>query len=170
MAEPGYLIGPDFLGRIRRTVDAAEGTPYRMGTSRIPTRFEGEDGGSTGKPAAALRLGQFSGQWPNEPGPTGSGNVKVVTLYKMRTPQNNPNDYVPELDGDGDPVTAVVLNLFSHIPTQTAGDMPLWCLVMPFAGAGKYVSGYSFNPDTNNYDIPIYTDYSTLWLLVAAEC
>lgn len=126
--------------------------------------------GAGGGGGHGFRLGQFSGQWPNEPGAYGSGNVKVVTLYTMRTPQNNSNDYIPELDSNGDNVTAVTLNLFSHIPTQTAGDMPLWCLVMPFGGPGQYVSGYSYNEETESYDIPIYTDYSTLWLLVAAEC
>ena len=39
----GYLIGPDFLGRIRRTVDAAEAAPMRLQTGKIPVRLEGDE-------------------------------------------------------------------------------------------------------------------------------
>lgn len=56
----GFLIGGDLLGRIRRTVDGAESTAYRMNVPGIPVRFEGEDGGGGEEP---IRLGTISSSW-----------------------------------------------------------------------------------------------------------
>jgi hypothetical protein len=56
----GYLIGPDFLGRIRRTVDAAEAAPMRLQTGKIPVRLEGEEGTPAPK---VFRIGTFTGAW-----------------------------------------------------------------------------------------------------------
>lgn len=79
MGEPGYLIGPDFLGRIRRTVDAAEGSPYRMaGATRIETRFESDDGGGVQQ---VFRICTYTGSW--------SVNSNKVVTFKFQT--NTPN-------------------------------------------------------------------------------
>lgn len=55
----GFLIGEGFLNRIRRAVDGAEKSPYRMHSPEIPVRLEGEgDGGGGG-----IRLGEITGSW-----------------------------------------------------------------------------------------------------------
>jgi hypothetical protein len=55
----GYLIGPDFLGRIRRVVDGAESAIIRMEPTRVQTRFEGD----IAPPVKTLRLCTFEGEW-----------------------------------------------------------------------------------------------------------
>lgn len=73
----GFLIGEQFLGRIRSTVDAHEGSVRKEEVYRIPTRFEGVDGESGGKP---FRICTFTGDWS-------VGSQKVVTFkYKTSTP------------------------------------------------------------------------------------
>lgn len=72
----GYLIGPDFLGRIRRTVDAAEAAPMRLQTGKIPVRLEGEEG-TAGK---AFRICTFTGSWSKNTDQT------IRFKYQMSTP------------------------------------------------------------------------------------
>jgi hypothetical protein len=56
----GFLIGSEFLGRIRRTVDAAEAAPMRMGVTKIPTRFEGDQATPVER---VFRICTFTGEW-----------------------------------------------------------------------------------------------------------
>lgn len=73
----GYLIGPDLLGRIRRTVDAAEAAPMRLQTGRIPVRLEGDEAAPGGK---VFRICTFTGSWSK-------GASKTVTFkYQTATP------------------------------------------------------------------------------------
>lgn len=55
----GYLIGADLLGRIRRTVDAAEAAPMRLQTGKIPVRLEGEDAATP----TLLKLCKTTSKW-----------------------------------------------------------------------------------------------------------
>jgi hypothetical protein len=90
----GFLIGSEFLGRIRRTVDAAEATPMRMGITKIPTRFEGDQA----TPAERVfRICTFTGAW-------NKNSAKTVTLkYQTATPN-----------------TFAATNLFATIGTAAA--------------------------------------------------
>lgn len=124
------------------------------------------DGAATG---STIRLGQFTGAWYNEPGESGSDNVKLVKLYVQNATPSGPNDWVPELDGDGEEVVAVTLNLFSYIPTRSGNDSYMWCAVLPISDvSGEYWTGAYDNVD--GQDVPVMRPYTTLWLLLAAEC
>jgi hypothetical protein len=68
----GYLIGPDFLGRIRRVVDGAESAIVRMEPTRVQTRFEGDIAPPSPK-RSVIQAGFFSGAWPKN-------GYKTVTL------------------------------------------------------------------------------------------
>lgn len=102
----GYLIGADLLGRIRRTVDAAEAAPMRLQTGKIPVRLEGDDG----TPAKVFRICTFTGAWSK-------GASKTVT-FKYQT--NTPN-------------TVVATNLFATVPGSAtcaiARDGTAWFLI-----------------------------------------
>lgn len=90
----GYLIGPDFLGRIRRTVDAAEAAPMRLQTGKIPVRLEGEGDDTAPK---AFRICTFTGAW-------NKNSAKTVTFkYQTATPN-----------------TVNATNLFAQIATATS--------------------------------------------------
>lgn len=163
-----YLIGPGLRDKLREVIGRADGTPLGSGSrGSIPVRLQEiprRGGGGT-----TIRLGQFTGAWPNEPGQFGSDNVKLVKLYVQNTNANNPNDWVPELDADGEEVVAVTLNLFSYIPTRSGNDSYLWCAVLPISEVdGEYWTGAYDNVD--GQDVPVLRPYTTLWLLLAAEC
>lgn len=101
----GFLIGSDLLGRIRRTVDAAEAAPMRMGITKIPTRFEGET------PAQSVfRICTFTGAW--------SKNTQKTVTFKYQT--STPN-------------TAIATNLFAEVPASgdcaIAKDGTAWFLI-----------------------------------------
>lgn len=119
--------------------------------------------------ASTIRLGQFSGLWYNEPGESGADNVKLVKLYVQPSDSTGANDWVPELDGDGEEVIAVTVNLFSYIPTRSGNDSYMWCAVLPISNqGGEYWSGgYDY---IDGQDVPRMKPYSNLWLLLAAEC
>ena len=123
----------------------------------------GSGGGST------IRLGQFSGPWYNEPGESGADNVKLVKLYVQPSQSAGANDWVPELDANGEEVIAVTLNLFSYIPTRSGNDSYMWCALLPISDqGGEYWSGgYDY---IDGQDVPRMKPYSKLWLLLAAEC
>jgi len=158
---------------VRLTEDAARRMAaatraYERGNrnqSPIMFRQTGGDGAS----APAMRIGQFTGAWYNEPGATGADNVKLVKLYVQPANASTPNDWVPELDADGEEVLAVTLNLFSYIPTRSGNDAFLWCAVVPLSDvSGEYWAGGYENID--GQDVPIMRPYSKLWLLLSAEC
>ena len=108
----GYLIGPDFLGRIRRTVDAAEAAPMRLQTGKIPVRLEGEEGGPVQR---VFRICTFTGSWSKD-------ETKTVTFkYQTATPN-----------------TVLAFNLTMHLPDigltppfdcEIARDGTAWFLV-----------------------------------------
>lgn len=83
----GYLIGPNLLGRIRRVVDDVEAAPMKSSTTRIETRFEGEEQRRT--QTKVFRVCTFTGDW--EKGTSkqvkliGTTNTLSVTnlLYKI---------------------------------------------------------------------------------------
>lgn len=118
---------------------------------------------------ATIRLAQTSGLWPNEP----PANAKAVQLFRPqtaeelgRTPQ--PWEWVPELDAYGDPVLAVAINWFTHIPVGQ-GDLIKWCAITPIGDlAGEYDTGQVTYED--GVETPIMRAYDKLWLLLAIEC
>jgi hypothetical protein len=106
----GYLIGADLLGRIRRTVDAAEAAPMRLQTGRIQVRLEGEDAAPAQK---VFRICTFTGSW-------GKNMEKTVTFKGVMTTPN----------------TVIATNLFAEIATATrardcavAKDGTAWYLI-----------------------------------------
>lgn len=145
-----------------RRVAAATLAYERGNRDQPPIRFRSvsEDGGG-GLP---IRLAQTSGVWPNEP----PLNVKAVQLFKQPTNPAGPWDWVPETDSFGDPVFAVTINWFSHIPVGQ-GDLIKWCSVVPISDlAGSYDTGQVTYED--GQEIPIMRPYDKLWLLIAVEC
>lgn len=125
--------------------------------------------GATVAAGSTIRLGQFTGFWENEPGESGADNVKLVKLYVQETDASGANDWVPELDADGEEVIAVTVNFFSYIPTRSGNDSYMWCAVVPISSvSGEYWSGgYDY---VDGQDVPRMKPYSQLWLLLAAEC
>jgi hypothetical protein len=165
MSRPGKIAEGTFRRMARTTVGFEN-----MGRNMPPIKFRqpsGDDGGSP------IRLGQFTGSWYNEPGISGADNLKLVKLYVQSPDASGPtsaNDWIPELDGNGDEVIAVTLNLFSYIPTRSGNDSSMWCAVIPLSDlAGEYWTG-SYEYVEGGPDVPIMRPYSKLWLLLAAEC
>jgi len=125
----GYLIGPDFLGRIRRTVDAAEAAPMRLQTGKIPVRLEGEEGegGTAGK---AFRICTFTGSWQ-------IGDSKTVTFkYQTTTPN-----------------TASVVNLTMHLP-DIGLSPPFDCEIAKEGTAWYLVSSLEHNVKRGTFSAP----------------
>lgn len=74
--QPGFLISPELLGKVRRTVSRVEGEPVVGKTWTIPTRFEGEES----RPQRVFRIAEFTGSWDID-------TTKTVTLkYQTTTP------------------------------------------------------------------------------------
>ncbi|MEI8080606.1 MAG: hypothetical protein WCI74_02025 [Actinomycetes bacterium] len=171
---PAKMVGPPGS----RTAGVIEGdvTKLRAGNEGARVVFQKDDWGLVeigASKGSAIRLGQFTGNWYNEPGISGADNVKLVKLY-VQSPDasgaTSANDWIPELDGSGDEVIAVTLNLFSYIPTRSGNDSSMWCAVMPLSDlAGEYWTG-SYEYVEGGPDAPIMRPYSKLWLLLAAEC
>lgn len=162
----GVKITEHFAQRIASTIRRVEAMPDATGSGKIPTRFEDRPFAAGGTP---IRLGQFTGPWPNEPGATGVDNLKPVKLYVQPSDSDGANDWVPELDGDGDEVLAITLNLFSYIPTRSGNDSYMWCSIIPISeNGGQYWTG-AYN-SVDGEDVPVFRPYSSLWLLLAAEC
>lgn len=140
-------------GRVAKVVHAYEHGRRPANPSSLPRAAGGGGGG------IQFRICQFSGPWPNTPGLSGEANVQRVTLYSPRSPQNGPNDFIP------DGTTVFAINLFSYIPTKHPGDQTMWGLVMPLPGtAGSVTTGSTYGSE------PVVEEYDQLWLLVAAEC
>jgi hypothetical protein len=163
------LIGPGLRDKLRDVIARVDGTPLGSGgAARVPVRLQTmaprRGGGGT-----TIRLGQFTGAWYNEPGQTGSDNLKLVKLYVQPSNASTPNDWVPELDANGEEVVAVTMNLFSYIPTRSGNDSYMWCAVLPISSVdGEYWTGAYDNVE--GQDVPVMRPYTTLWLLLAAEC
>lgn len=132
--------------RIANVVSWYEGSARSRNPSKL-TRASGSGGGP-------IRIGQFSGAWPNGPGQQGTSNLKRVNLYIQSTTASGPNDWEPEVV-DGLPNAVLAINLFSYIPTRSGGDSYMWCAVTP-------VSDFSMTFQGQNFD--------QIWLLLAAEC
>jgi hypothetical protein len=159
----GFLISDGLRQDIKRTIARVDGMPDGPGATKIPTRFETipARGGGGGLP---IRLGQTAGVWPNEP----PLNVKAVQLFKQPDDPAGPADWVPETDEFGDPVFAVTINWFSHVPVGQ-GDLIKWCAVVPISDlAGEFDTGQKTYND--GVESPIMRPYNKLWLLIAAEC
>ena len=115
MAE-GFLLGPNLLSQIRRTIDRVDGEPIGSGFRRTQVALEGEEPRS----ARVFRICTFTGSWAiNE--------TKTVTFkYQTSTPN-----------------TASVVNLFFPYPASTnatdcaiAKDGTAWHLIdVPFQTA-----------------------------------
>lgn len=61
MADKSYQFGPVLTDRIISVVKRVDGTPYEVGLTRIPTRFEDSAPYSTG--GSAIRAATFTGSW-----------------------------------------------------------------------------------------------------------
>jgi hypothetical protein len=110
----GYLIGPDFLGRIRRVVDGAESAIVRMEPTRVQTRFEGDIATNP----KVFRICTFTGQWA-------INAAKTVTFRNVTTTPN----------------TVSAVNLFAGVPAPTgngscaiARDGTAWYLIAAECG------------------------------------
>lgn len=118
-----------------------------------------------------IRLAQTSGEWKNEP----PLNVKAVQLFRQQTEEElgrapQPWEWVPETDEFGDPVFAVTINWFSHVPVGQ-GDLIKWCAVTPISSlAGEYDTGQVIPDPDGGPPTPIMKPYDQLWLLIAVEC
>lgn len=173
MARPErYFIGPNVRSKLTDVFARMDEISLgREGGGEIPVRLQDmrRPGGGGGGATLSVRLGQFTGSWYNEPGTSGADNVKLVKLYVQPSDSGGANDWVPELDANGDEVIAVTLNLFSYIPTRSGNDSYMWCAVLPISTAsGEYWTGsYDF---VNGQDVPVMRPYTNLWLLLAAEC
>jgi hypothetical protein len=144
--------------RIGKVVVDAERTRRPRKPSFLP-RFPG------GGVASTIRLAQTSGEWANEP----PLNVKAVQLFIQPDNPSGPADWIPETDEFGDPVIAVTINWFSHVPVGQ-GDVIKWCAIVPISDLeGSYDTGQVISsPD--GPDQPIMKAYEKLWLLLAVEC
>lgn len=115
----GYLIGSEFLGRIRRVVDGVESAPAKGSPYRIQTRFEGEQS----SPAKTFRICTFTGSWS-------IGSSKTVTFKNQTTTPN----------------TVSATNLFWPIPDgstrdcSVAKDGTAWYLLVPQLSEGTALS------------------------------
>jgi hypothetical protein len=87
----GFLLGPNLLSQVRRTIDRVEGESIGNGFRRIPTVLEGEDGRR--QTQTVFRIATFTGAWA-------IGAVKNVNLK-----------YLP-----GATNTVNVTNLFAAVP------------------------------------------------------
>jgi hypothetical protein len=115
MAE-GFLLGPNLLSQVRRTIDRVEGEVIGSGVRRIPTVIEGEDG----RRQTVFRICTFTGAW-------NIGEEKNVRIKYL----------------EGETNTANVTNLFfpfppppenSTIDCAIARDGTAWFLIdVPFA-------------------------------------
>jgi hypothetical protein len=95
MAE-GFLLGPNLLSQIRRTIDRVDGEPIGSGFRRTQVILEGEEPRS----AKVFRICTFTGSWA-------IGAVKNVQLK-----------YLP-----GATNTVNALNLFAAVPAPASiGD------------------------------------------------
>ena len=150
--------------RIAKVVRTVEGGNRDCGPLTFGARFASSSRGSL-----PIRLAQTSGLWRNEP----PLNVKAVQLFRQQTREEldrdpQPWEWVPETDEFGDPVFAVTINWFSHVPTGQ-GDQLKWCAVVPISDlAGEYDTGQVTSND--GVEEPIMRPYSKLWLLIAVEC
>lgn len=114
--------------------------------------------GGGGGAAPPIRLGQFNGPWPNEPG----YNIKLVKLFVQPDNPSGPSDWIPELE-NGQIKTVVTLNFLSYIPSKAGSDRNLWCTVVPISNkSGVYEYSIGEQTFTKNYD--------KLWMLLGAEC
>lgn len=168
MSEKGFLISPAFAGALRGLVDKDRNSVISSGFPKTEARFE-EPIRRVAAPGSTIRLGQTSGQWPNEP----PLNTKTVQLFRQQTKEElgrdpQPWEWVPDTDEYGDPVFAVTINWFSHVPVGQ-GDVIKWCAVVPISDmAGEYDTGQVTYND--GVESPIMRPYSKLWLLIAVEC
>jgi hypothetical protein len=121
MAE-GFLLGPNLLSQIRRTIDRVDGEPIGSGFRRTQVALEGEGPRS----AKVFRICTFTGSW--------AINATKTVTFKYQT--STPN-------------TASVVNLFFPYPATTnatdcaiAKDGTAWHLIdVPFQTATAVFSG-----------------------------
>ena len=165
----GFLIGPGLRSELRDIVAERRNSVTSMSAPKFDARFE--DIPRIAPPGGLpIRLGQTSGQWPNEP----PLNAKAVQLFRQQTKEElgrdpAPWEWVPDTDEYGDPVIALTINWFSHVPVGK-GDVIKWCAVVPISDmAGEYDTGQVI-PDIGGGATPIMRPYSKLWLLIAVEC
>jgi len=116
MAE-GFLLGPNLLSQIRRTIDRVDGEPIGLGFRRTQVILEGEEPRS----AKVFRICTFTGSWAiNE--------TKTVNFK-----------YVP-----GATNTVNALNLFAAVPAPaSSGDCAIakdgtaWFLIAAVCGTAS---------------------------------
>jgi hypothetical protein len=106
--------------RIANAVIAHENSRRMPNPSVLPRASRGGGGG--------IRIGQFSGVWPKDPGQGGLDNVKTVQIYKKNATSTSPNAWVPAGE------TASVVNLFSYVPTPRGGPTSMWCAITSVEG------------------------------------
>lgn len=97
---------------------------------RNPSKLPRAPGGG----GSGIRIGQFAGAWPKEPGTSGTDNVKSVNLYERNASSASPNSWVPS----GQTVSAV--NLFAYVPTPRGGPTSMWCAVTQVSGTWVLVA------------------------------
>jgi hypothetical protein len=161
----GFLIGPGLRSELRDIVAERRNSVASMSAPKFDARFEDIPRRAAASGGLPIRLAQTSGPWPNEP----PLNVKAVQLFKQPDNPAGPADWVPETDEFGDPVFAVAINWFSHIPVGQ-GDLIKWCAIVPISDLpGEYDTGQVIS-SLDGPDVPIMRPYGKLWLLIALEC
>lgn len=77
MADKSYQFGPVLTDRIISVVKRVDGTPYEVGLTRIPTRFEDSPAYSDTR----LRLGKTTATWTK-------GTLATIPLWEEGTAPN----------------------------------------------------------------------------------
>jgi hypothetical protein len=107
--------------RIANAVVAHENSRRMPNPSVLPRASRGGGGGG-------VRIGQFAGAWPKDPGTSGTENVKTVMLYDKSTTNASPNAWQPS------GVTVSAVNLFAYVPTPRGGPTSMWCAISLVSG------------------------------------
>jgi hypothetical protein len=112
-AQPGFLLSPELLGKVRTTIARVDGDIPGRKSWTIPTRFEGEDGGGGGG-GNVFRIATFTGAWA-------INDSKTVTFSNITNTPNTvsaTNLFWPIPDGD-------------ERPCAIAKDGTAWYLLVP---------------------------------------
>jgi hypothetical protein len=104
----GFLMSPELLGNVRRTISKVNGDVTGSGVRRVQTRFEGDDGAS-GK---TFRICNFTGVWE-------INQDRTVTFSNVI----NLNRTVTFSNVTATPNTVLALNLFAQVGVSNTATL-----------------------------------------------
>jgi hypothetical protein len=122
----GVMFKAKDAQRMANVVHWFESTPRPRNPSKLPRAPGGGGGG--------VRIGQFAGAWPKEPGTSGTENVKTVMLYDKSQTNASPNAW----NASGETVS--VVNLFAYVPAPRGGPTSMWCAISLVSGTWVLVA------------------------------